>query len=301
MTTDSKEEHQDFFFIQMADVQFGLFADLSGADEARIQAAGRHRLILRPAPKITGFAHETELYTKAIGAANRLRPDFAVMCGDMTNDSSDPAQLAELMRITALLGGEIPMNWVSGNHDIGNDLTSQSLALYRERFGADNYFFDHRGSRFVVINSNVAFNPPKIPGEWERLRDFLKSALQEARDAGRTHIVVFTHHPLFLDHPEEDDSTLAVPRERRQVLLELLHAYDVSAVFSGHWHRNNYARDGKLLMVTSSAVGYPFGYDPSGFRIVKVFQDRIEHDYFGFDEMPEAVDMHEATDRPSEQ
>ena len=288
-TRPTKEEHQDFFFIQMADVQFGLFAYLSGADEARIEEFRQRRLMVRPAPRITGFAQETELYTKAIGAANRLRPEFVVMCGDMVQDSSDPAQLAELMRITGQLSSDIPMNWVPGNHDVGNDLTAQPLALYRERFGADNYFFDHRGSRFVVIDSNFAFYPPKIPGEWDRLWDFLKSALQEARDSGRTHIVVFTHHPLFLDHPDEDDSHLAVPRERRLALLELLHAYDVSAVFSGHWHRNNYARDGKLLVVTSAAVGYPLGYDPSGFRIVRVFEDRIEHEYFGFDEMPQAV------------
>ena len=44
-------------------------------------------------------------------------------------------------------------------------------------------------------------------------------------------------------------------------------------------------------MVTSAAVGYTLGYDPSGFRIVKVFRDRIEHEYFGFNEMPEAVEM----------
>ena len=40
-------------------------------------------------------------------------------------------------------------------------------------------------------------------------------------------------------------------------------------------------------MVTTSAVGYPLGDDPSGFRIVKVSQDKVEHQYCGLDHMPE--------------
>ena len=289
--TSTSQVHQDFYFIQMADIQFGIFANLSGADEAKIERALLTRLIVRPAPKMTGFAPETKLYTEAIAATNRLRPEFVVMCGDMTNDASDEAQLAELMRITPQLDKDIPMNWVAGNHDVGNDLTPGSLALYRQRYGNDNYFFDHHGSRFIILNSNVAFYPPNIPGEWERQQEFLTSALKGARDTESNHILVFTHHPLFLESPDEEDSLLTIPKERRRVILDLLHNYGASAMFSGHWHRNNYARDGDFLMVTSAAVGYPLGYDPSGFRIVKVFEDRIEHEYFGFDDMPEAVDM----------
>ena len=36
-------------------------------------------------------------------------------------------------------------------------------------------------------------------------------------------------------------------------------------------------------MVTSAAVGYPLGDDPSGFRTVRVYGDRIEHDYHALD------------------
>ena len=58
MTGKPTGDQQDFFFIQMADVQFGIFAALSGADEARIEEYRRNRLIVRPAPKMTGFAPE---------------------------------------------------------------------------------------------------------------------------------------------------------------------------------------------------------------------------------------------------
>ena len=49
--------------------------------------------------------------------------------------------------------------------------------------------------------------------------------------------------------------------------------------------------DGALQMVTSGAVGYPLGDDPSGFRVVKVFHGNIEHKYFGFDDVPNSLTL----------
>ena len=108
------------------------------------------------------------------------------------------------------------------------------------------------------------------------------------------HIILFTHHPLFLERAEEDvpeEAHLTIPIERRRPVLRLLREYDVDAVFAGHWHRNNYAADGKMEMVASGSVGYPFGDDPSGYRVVKVFPDRVEHDYYAFGNGPEAVTL----------
>jgi hypothetical protein len=45
-----------------------------------------------------------------------------------------------------------------------------------------------------------------------------------------------------------------------------------------------------MQTVTTSAVGYPLGDDPSRLRIVKVFGDRIEHHYYGMDEIPDDVE-----------
>jgi len=118
----------------------------------------------------------------------------------------------------------------------------------------------------------------------------LKDALQTAASAQAAHIVLFMHHPLFGVEPgeEEDTPLVLIPKERRLVILKLLHTYGVSAVFAGHWHRNNYARDGRLQMVTTGPVGYPLWYDPSGFRIVRVFENRLEHEYVPIDVPPPA-------------
>ena len=99
-----------FFFIQMADPQFGMFAALSLLSAEQVDERRRGGLYVRLAPeKITGFADETILYEQAIAHTNRLRPDLVVMCGDMTHNADDLDQINEFRRITAKLDDTIPM------------------------------------------------------------------------------------------------------------------------------------------------------------------------------------------------
>lgn len=279
-----------FFFIQMADPQFGMFASVSELNAEQVEERRSRGIFLRVASeRIVGFSNESSLYELAIEHANRLRPEFVVICGDMVHDSANSDQLAEIRRITSMLSDDIPIYWVPGNHDVGDVPTSETLAGYRERFGDDSYSFDHGGSHFVVINSGICFNPVNVPDEWEALVNFLKADLASARSNGIDHAVVFTHHPLFLERADEDDSYFNIPMERRRILLDIFKSNGVSAVFAGHLHRNSFGTDGDLQMVTTGPIGYPLGDDPSGFRIVKVLASGIEHDYFGLDDVPGVV------------
>ncbi len=292
MVIERRRSELSFFFMHMSDPQFGMFADLSGMDDARIEEFRRERLIVRPSPKITGFANETALYGKAIAEANRLCPDFVVVSGDMLHRSRNPELLAELQRLTASLNKNIPIYWVAGNHDmLDKQATPEALEAYHKRFGDDYYSFDHKGCRFIAINSEIAYDPSAVPEEWQSELAFLDSAMREARTRGNNRIIIFMHHLLFADTPDEKDSVLNIPLARRRVLLDMFRQYRVTAVFTGHWHRNNYASYGGIKMVATAAVGYPFGDDPSGLRIVKVFDDRIEHNYYALDALPAKVEM----------
>ena len=259
-----------FFFIQLSDPQFGLF-------EARGAAPG------------DGTFPETALYEKAIAAANRLRPAFVVVTGDLVQDSASDEQHAELKRISGQLDSDIPIYFATGNCDVGNTPTAESLGIYRSKFGSDNYSFDAGGSHFVVLNSSVCLDPSEVPEEWDSLVGFLRSDLDVHRPASN-HTIVFMHHPLFAKSADEpDDGNAIIPRERRRIILDPLRKHKASGVFAGHWHRNNYAADGDMLMVISGPVGFPLGDDPSGLRIVKVYDDRVEHQYFGMDDVPISV------------
>ncbi len=62
-------------------------------------------------------------------------------------------------------------------------------------------------------------------------------------------------------------------------------------VFSGHYHNNALNIFGRVELVTTSAVGKPLGNAPSGMRIVKIYSDRIEHEYYGLDELPYSLNL----------
>ncbi len=283
-------QHQDFWFFAMADTQFGMFATF-GARGAESIARSKLRGLEAPpeAANTTGIEMECELYGRAVAAANRLGPDFATICGDLVDDPDDPTQLDALFRLTGELDRRIPMRWVAGNHDCGLTPTRQSIDEYRSRFGADNYYFDHKGSRFVVFNSSVWFDPSEVPDELAFQESFLRQAMADARSGGAAHIVALHHHPLFVKHSLEADDWMVIPGERRRILLDIFEEHGVSLSISGHLHRNQIARYGDIQLVSTGPVGCPLGADPSGVRVVKVYQDRIEHEYFAMDRIPEAV------------
>lgn len=283
-------------FVQMADPQFGQFAHFSGLTPEEIARYRRHRLNVRAAPKVTHFAEETRRFEAALDATAAARPRFAVVCGDMVNTAGDPRQVAEVKRIAARLPASVPLRYVPGNHDAcpDNEVPDhESLARYRADFGPDFYAFREADAHFLVLNACVLQHPERVPEEHERQMAWLEQALRQASRAGASHIVAFTHQPLFLGHAEEPDEDYpwapsppgrppgywVVPRARRLPVLELFHRYGVQATFCGHWHRNHEARHGDMVQVLTSAVGYPLGDDPSGIRVVRLTAAGVEHEY----------------------
>lgn len=134
-----------------------------------------------------------------------------------------------------------------------------------------------------------------------------------AKAKGAKHMLLFGHHPLFLqtDDEGEDNAVLGfstftnrkgtemsipnsyfhLPRERRLPLLRLMQEHGSSHFFSGHWHQNGLSRSQTfgVVNIITSAVGLPIGKDGPGFRFVKVFNDGLEHKFFAFNDMPSAA------------
>jgi len=249
-------------FIQMSDPQFGMYTENRG------------------------FAHETANFEFAIAAANRLKPAFVVVCGDLINQSGDAAQAAEYRRIAARLDPAIRLYNVAGNPGVGNQPTAASLAAYRERFGPDYYTFRAGGVAGFVLDSSLIQSPQHVPEEAAKQEAWLKAEFAKARREGARRLIVFQHIPWFLADPAEPDQYFNIPRETRQRYLELFQYYAVSHVFAGHYHRNALGRAGELEMVTTGPVGKPLGGARSGIRIVTVGDTGVEHRYYDFGDLP---------------
>jgi 3',5'-cyclic AMP phosphodiesterase CpdA len=283
-------------FVQMADPQFGQFAHFSGRTPEELARYRRHRLNVRAMDRIDHLREERRRFEVALAATAAVRPRFAVVCGDMVNAAGDPEQVAEVKRIAGTLPADVPLFYVAGNHDACFDSEvpdPESLARYRADFGPDFYAFREGDAHFLVLDTCVLQHPERVPDELGRQMTWLEGALREARRASASHIVAFTHHPLFMADPEEPDEDYpwapsppgrppgywTVPRARRMPVIELFRQYGVQALFCGHWHRNHQARDGELLEVLTGAVGYPLGDDPSGIRVVRLTDGGLEHEY----------------------
>jgi 3',5'-cyclic AMP phosphodiesterase CpdA len=156
----AKAPAQEPFFLQMADPQFGMYTNN------------------------VGFAQETANLEFAIATANRLRPAFVVMAGDLVNKGGDPAQIAEYLRVTHQLNPQIPLYNVAGNHDVGNSPTPASLEAYRRTFGKDYYTFRAGNLEGIVLNSGIIQHPEHVMEEEVRQREWLELELKRAQASG---------------------------------------------------------------------------------------------------------------------
>lgn len=259
-----------FFFIQLADPQFGFME----------------------APK---EAKNAEL---AVEHINRLKPRFVVVCGDLVHPPPGTPEdydlkVAEFKRIFSKIDPAIPLVCVPGNHDVGNKPTPASLAAYRKNFGEDRFGFWAGGTRCLVLNSTLIHDPSGAPDELKAQEEWFRSQLDAAAREKPRHVFLFQHHAWFLKSPDEPDGYFMLPRERRAPALAAMKAANVRAVFAGHYHGNAHARDGELEMITSGPVGKPLRKDPSGLRIVEVYEKEIRHAYHPLDQVPAAVVLKE--------
>ena len=283
-------------FVQMADPQFGQFAHFSGRPPEDLASYRRHGLNVRMAARVTHFREETRRFEAAVTMAGAERPRFVIVCGDMVNAAGDPAQVAEVKRIAAALPQGVPLRYVAGNHDAcpDNEVPDPaSLARYRADFGPDYYAFREDAAHFVVLNACLLQHPERAPEDFDWQMAWLEETLRDATRADASHIVAFTHQPLFMVDPEEPDEDYpwapsppgrppgywTVPRARRMPVIELFRRHGVQATFCGHWHRNHEARDGGMVEVLTSSVGYPLGDDPSGIRVVRLTGAGVEHEF----------------------
>jgi serine/threonine-protein phosphatase CPPED1 len=257
---------QNLSFIQMADPQFGMYTEN------------------------TDFVQETANFEFAVASANRLRPSFVVVCGDLINRAGDAQQTAEYHRIAAKLNAAIRLYNVAGNHDVGNEPTPETLASYRKNFGRDYYTFRHGDFEGVVLNSSLIQHPEKAAEEAARQEQWAKDELAKAATARVKWVVVFQHIPWFLDSADEKDQYFNIPRQTRTRWLDMLRSYGVHYAFAGHYHRNAYAASNGFQMITTGPVGKPIGPDPSGIRIVIVQADVLQHEYHGFGNLPNKIE-----------
>ena len=254
-----------FMFVQLSDTQFGF----SNADK--------------------DFTQETASAEFAVATINRLKPAFVIVTGDLVNKPGDPAQLAEYDRIVKGIDPSIRRYDVAGNHDVENAPTPAALGAYRRRMGPDMYTFRHGPLLGVVLNSSLIHSPQEAQAEYAAQDQWLRAELPRARASGAKHVVIFQHHPWFLERADEPDQYFNIPRARRDPLLRLFREAGILMLVSGHLHRATEAEDAGLRSVVTGPVSGPLGGGHSGLRIFVVSDTDIRQRYYSFGEIPNRI------------
>jgi len=232
------------------------------------------------------FAQETANFEFVVANANRLKPRFIVVCGDLVNKPGDADQIAEFHRVAKRLAPGIDLHAVAGNHDVGNTPTPDSLAQYRKNFGADYYTFSLPDFEGIVLDSSLIQHPEGAPDEAEKQEKWLEAELAKAKQAATKSVIVFQHIPFFVTKPDEPDDYFNIPRAARGRYLELLKRFGIQFVFAGHLHRNSSGESGSLHMITTGPVGKPLEGGSSGFRIVQIDSAGLKQQFVDFAHLP---------------
>ncbi|KAI4876484.1 hypothetical protein NFI96_000038 [Prochilodus magdalenae] len=276
--TEDKEKtwKGPFYFIQAADPQLGLMKAwrVGDCDEGGDE-----------------WSEEVQLTKQAVQAINTLqpRPRLFALCGDLVHAMPGSAfreeQERDLKEVLRDTNPDIPLIFVSGNHDLGNTPTPETVNQYRRSWGDDYFSFWLGGVLFLVLNSQLFFDGSGCPQLEQAHEAWLEQQLQSAVQSSARHVLILQHIPLYLQSPNEEDDYFNLQTAKRESLIQRFRQAGVKAVFSGHYHRNAGGCHDGLDMVVTSAIGCQLGEDTHGVRVVVVTADEIIHRYHSLDQL----------------
>ena len=207
------------------------------------------------------YRHDVETFKQSVERINEIKPDFVVICGDLVN-SPDKKSYSDFKEINEKI--TVPSYLISGNHDVGNNPTEESLNRYRKTIGKDYYLFKNKGVTFIVVNSQLWKSPVK--GETEKQDSWLKKNLTAAKKE-KSPVVILQHYPLFLEKSDETNQYYNLPLKTRKKLINLFAENGVIAVLGGHVHKKMANEYKGIKFVNGETTSRNFDGSPPGFKV----------------------------------
>ncbi|TDC75084.1 multidrug transporter [Streptomyces hainanensis] len=165
-----------------ADPLIGSAADTAGRDWRFAVVSDAQFVARAPDSDIVALARRT------LREARAADPDFVVINGDWVDEGS-PEDLAFARRvIEEELGDAVPWYYVPGNHEV----MGGSVDGFEEEFGPAQLTFDHRGTRFVTLDTSSL---TLRGGGFAQLRELRAQLDAAAEDGSIGSVVVMTHVP----------------------------------------------------------------------------------------------------------
>jgi len=211
-----------------------------------------------------GQEHHHDNWLKIVAWITREKPDLVVANGDLImGNPDDEADYAFARGEIAKLS--VPCRYLPGNHDVGDNvlfgdqverINGDRRARFARYFGEERWSFDAAGWGFVGVNAQL-FGSGGLAAEAEQWQ-WLEASL--ASHAGKP-VALFTHKPLFLDHPGEPDHAepsvyqASLDSGSRARLMAMMKRHRVRLVVSGHKHQTrSFSLDGTYYLWAPSTA-----------------------------------------------
>lgn len=227
-----------------------------------------------------GGKYTWQMYEAAVLYANALQPDLFVMVGDDVDVGNDVSSLKQFAYITNEL--MVPSFVIPGNHDWAQ--VSSSTDFYSKYYGrwVGPGDWVREVGNFVFIGLDAGFENYLRQDQL----DWLESIVQKYEGTGRT-VVIVVHPPFVIKsgdysaspedfiskYPDAVHPSWSSHQDSYVRFLRILNDYDcVKFVLSGDTHRDEVATyNGKVTLVTVTAIGHPNVYKYRGFRVIQIF------------------------------
>lgn len=207
---------------------------------------------------------EKELMEKIIPEVNRIRPDMIVFSGDMVHDRNNTVQTEGFDRMCEMFDARIPLFYVPGNHDIGNEADHGEVLKFIQRYGSDRFVYKGKGYTVIGFNSCVI----KAGTEYEAAEyTWLEEQLEKA--GNRKPVIVVAHHPFFIKSADEKEQYYNIKPEVRMKYLDLFVKHGVDMLLSGHMHKLADGEYKDMTLFTSGAAGKAFK-NGSGITLIEI-------------------------------
>ncbi|MBL1408267.1 metallophosphoesterase [Sphingobacterium faecale] len=223
-------------------------------------------------------------FERAIRATNRLKPSAVFISGDLVNRIHDSVQIAAYKDVVRMLNVDIPLYVMPGNHDLPDGLTLDDLKKYQNNFGRDYYDVKLKSTYVLVLNSQMIASSKNVTEAYLAQFNWMQRKLKQAKRKGYKHILVFQHHPYFVDSLEEKDEYFNIPIQVRKKYLDLFQQKGVGYIFTGHLHYNLINQYNTMELVTTGPISRAFKQQESGVRLIRIDDKKLTHHYYSLDE-----------------
>lgn len=210
-------------------------------------------------------------FTQALDTVNKLKPDFIITGGDLIMDalgqSYGRADSLYNLYSEVIKKSECQVYNTMGNHEIygiytisGADPANPEYGekMFEKRLGQTYQSFDHKGWKFMIINSIEETKKGKYIGQVDTAQiSWIKSELKKTDP--HTPIVLSTHIPFITANTQKyEGSTL--PNDSSTVIfnskevIDLFSGYNLKLVLQGHLHTVEDIYIDEIHFITGGAV-----------------------------------------------